>query len=68
MWLSATRYPDDNTINRFRSDRLNGVLKEIFNQVVLQLVEQGIITLKEAYLEEIKIGAMPSTTLFMGAM
>src|SRR5512133_105830 len=33
MWLSAMSYPDHNTINRFRSDRLNGVLKEIFSQI-----------------------------------
>jgi len=42
MWLSAMSYPDHNTINRFRGDRLNGVLKEIFSQVVLLLVEQGL--------------------------
>ena len=48
MWLSAMSYPDHNTINRFRSDRLNGVLKEIFSQVVLLLFEKGITTLKDA--------------------
>ena len=44
MWLSAMSYTDHNTINRFRSDRLKGVLKEVFSQVVLLLVEKGIIT------------------------
>jgi transposase len=39
MRLSAMSYPDHNTINRFRSDRLNGVLKEIFSQVVLLLMQ-----------------------------
>ena len=34
MWLSGMSYPDHNTINRFRSDRLKGVLKEVFSQVV----------------------------------
>ena len=55
MWLSGMSYPDHNTINRFRSDRLNGVLKEVFSQVVLLLVENGHITLKEAYLDGTKI-------------
>jgi hypothetical protein len=55
MWLSAMSYPDHNTINRFRNDRLKGVLKEVFSQVVLLLVEKGIITLKEAYLDGTKI-------------
>ena len=27
MWLSGMSYPDHNTINRFRSERLKGVLK-----------------------------------------
>jgi transposase len=57
MWLSGMSYPDHNTINRFRSDRLKGVLKEVFNQVVLLLVEKGIITLKEAYLDGTRIEA-----------
>jgi transposase len=48
MWLSGMSYPDHNTINRFRSDRLKGVLREVFDQVVLLLVEKGIITWKDA--------------------
>jgi transposase len=65
MWLSAMSYPDHNTINRFRSDRLNGVLKEIFSQVVLLLVEQGIVTLKEAYLDGTKIQANANRYTFV---
>ncbi len=65
MWLSAMSYPDHNTINRFRSDRLNGVLKEIFSQVVLLLVEEGIITLKEAYLDGTKIEANANRYTFV---
>ena len=65
MWLSAMSYPDHNTINRFRSDRLNGVLKEIFSQVVLLLVEKGIITLKEAYLDGTKIEANANRYTFV---
>jgi len=48
MWLCGLKKPDHNTINRFRSKRLSGVLKEIFSQIVLLLNEQGIISLKEA--------------------
>jgi transposase len=65
MWLSAMSYPDHNTINRFRGDRLNGVLKEIFSQVVLLLVEKGIITLKEAYLDGTKIEANANRYTFV---
>jgi len=65
MWLSAMTYPDHNTINRFRSDRLKGVLKEVFSQVVLLLVEKGIITLKEAYLDGTKIEANANRYTFV---
>jgi transposase len=29
MWLRGMSYPDHNTISRFRSDRLKGILKEV---------------------------------------
>jgi len=65
MWLSAMSYPDHNTINRFRSDRLKGVLKVVFSQVVLLLVDSGIITLKEAYLDGTKIEANANRYTFV---
>src|SRR5512133_2994437 len=65
MWLSAMCYPDHNTINRFRSDRLKGVLKEVFSQVVLLLVDSGVITLKEAYLDGTKIEANANRYTFV---
>ena len=65
MWLSGMSFPDHNTINRFRSDRLKGVLKEVFSQVVLLLVEKGIITLKEAYLDGTKIEANANRYTFV---
>jgi transposase len=65
MWLSGMSYPDHNTINRFRSDRLRGVLKEVFSQVVLLLVDHGHITLKEAYLDGTKIEANANRYTFV---
>jgi len=37
MWLSGMNTPDHNTINRFRSERLKEVLRQVFTQVVLLL-------------------------------
>ena len=48
MWLCGMAKPDHNTINRFRNEKLSGILKEIFSQIVLLLAEQGIVSLKEA--------------------
>lgn len=57
MWLSGMSRPDHNTINRFRSERLANVLKEIFSQVVMLLVESGQVNLKEVYIDGTKIEA-----------
>src|SRR6185312_1101110 len=48
MWLLGMKKPDHNTINRFRSEELSGVLKQIFSQIVLLLQQEGIVSLKEA--------------------
>src|SRR5580698_7893764 len=34
MWLSGMNQPDHNTLNRFRSERLKDVLKQVFGKVV----------------------------------
>jgi len=65
MWLSGMSYPDHNTLNRFRSDRLKGVLKEVFSQLVLLLIDHGHITLTEAYLDGTKIEANANRYTFV---
>jgi len=47
MWLLGMKKPDHNTINRFRSEKLSGVLKQFFSQIVQLLVAEGIVSLKE---------------------
>jgi len=65
MWLSGMSKPDHNTINRFRSDRLQDVLKQVFSQVVLLLVDHGLIDLKEAYLDGTKMEANANRYTFV---
>ena len=57
MWLSGMNTPDHNTINRFRSERLKEVLRQIFTQVVLLLAEEGILNIKSLYTDGTKIEA-----------
>ena len=57
MWLSGMQRPDHNTINRFRGERLKGILKPIFGQIVELLVEAGLISLKKGYIDGTKIEA-----------
>lgn len=65
MWLSAMATPDHNTINRFRSQRLKNVLKDVFTQVVKLLVESGHIGLKEINIDGTKIEANANRYTFV---
>src|SRR4051795_5896959 len=47
--------PDHNTINRFRGKKVSEVLKDIFKQIVLLLAEEGLVSLKDAYVDGTKI-------------
>ena len=66
MWLCGMKTPDHNTINRFRSEKLSGILKEIFSQIVLLLAEEGIVSLKEAvYTDGTKIESAANKYTFV---
>lgn len=65
MWLAGMGKPDHNTINRFRSDRLKNVLKEVFSQVVFLLAESGHVDLKEVYTDGTKIEANANKYTFV---
>src|SRR5665213_1883504 len=66
MWLCGMKAPDHNTINRFRSEKLSGILKEIFSQIVLLLAEEGIVSLKEAvYTDGTKIESVANKYTFV---
>lgn len=65
MWLSGMSRPDHNTINRFRSDRLKDVLKEVFSQVVLMLHESGHLDLRDVYTDGTKIEANANKYTFV---
>lgn len=55
MWIAGMAQPDHHTLNRFRSERLRGILKEVFSQIVLLLVDSGHVSLKEIYTDGTKI-------------
>lgn len=65
MWLSGQSKPDHNTINDFRGKRLKGHLKKIFTQVVLLLVDQGVVSLKDIYVDGTKIEANANRYTFV---
>ena len=65
MWLSGMNQPDHNTINRFRSDRLKEVLRQVFTQVVFLLSEEGLLNIKELYTDGTKIEANANRYTFV---
>ena len=65
MYLSGMQRPDHNTINRFRSDKLKGVLKEVFAQVVLLMADQGLVDIKTIYTDGTKLEANANKYTFV---
>lgn len=65
MWLAALNTPDHNTINRFRSDRLKDVLKDVFTKIVTLLAESGQIGLKDINVDGTKIEANANRYTFV---
>lgn len=65
MWLAGGARPDHNTINDFRGKRLKEHLKKIFNQVVVLMAEQGVLSLKELTLDGTKLEANANRYTFV---
>ncbi len=65
MWLAAMNTPDHNTLNRFRSEKLKDVLKDVFTQIVTLLVDSGHIGLKDINVDGTKIEANANRYTFV---
>ena len=65
MWLSGGNQPDHHSLNRFRSERLKGVLQEVFSQVVLLLHEAGHLNINVLYTDGTKLEANANRYTFV---
>jgi transposase len=65
MWLSGMQRPDHNTLNLFRSSKLNGTLKEIFAQIVRMMVDEGLVSLERVYTDGTKIESAAGRYTFL---
>lgn len=65
MWLSGMNKPDHNTINRFRGVRLKHALRQVFEQVVLLLAEEGLLCIDQIYTDGTKIEANANKYTFV---
>ena len=54
MWLAGIETPDHCTINDFRGVRMPKMMETVFEQFLLQLVEQGLIDLDHIFVDSTK--------------
>ncbi|MGG2055140.1 IS1182 family transposase [Lysinibacillus pakistanensis] len=57
MWLAGMQTPDHRTINDFRGVRMPAIMEELFEQFLLQLVEQELVDLEYMFIDGTKIEA-----------
>lgn len=57
MWLSGLCHPDFNTVNRFRSDYLRGILEDVYSELLLFLESEGYIDLNDYFVDGSKFEA-----------
>ena len=67
MWLSNMSIVDHNTVNRFRAHKLEAAFKDIFSQVVLLLADEGLVSLKQVFVDGTKIEAQGNRYTFVWA-
>ncbi|QIY85078.1 IS1182 family transposase [Chryseobacterium sp. NEB161] len=67
MWLSNMSIVDHNTVNRFRAHKLEAAFKDIFSQVVLLLAEEGLVSLKQVFVDGTKIESQSNRYTFVWA-
>lgn len=67
MWLAGMATPDHNTINRFRTNRVQNALEHIFKEIVLLLADQGLLDIKQIYTDGTIIEANANRYTFVWA-
>ncbi|MHC5355065.1 transposase, partial [Myroides sp. LJL115] len=65
MWLSGMNFPDHNTLNRFRIAALKDNIESIFYQIVSLFMQQGFISIEEAFTDGTKMEANANRYTFV---
>ncbi|WCK56498.1 IS1182 family transposase [Aneurinibacillus sp. Ricciae_BoGa-3] len=55
MWLAAMQRPDYRTINDFRGQRMKPMMDQLFQTMILKLIEDNHITMENYFLDGTKI-------------
>jgi transposase len=51
MWLAGGQSPCFKTLSDFRSNRLQGLIDDVFKEVLMMLLDQGYINLEDIYID-----------------
>ena len=51
MWLVGGQSPCFKTLSEFRGERLQGLIDDVFKEVLLMLIDQGYINLEDIYMD-----------------
>ena len=65
MWLAGMQTPDHRTINDFRGVRMPKMMESVFEQFLIQLVEQGLVDLNHIFVDGTKIEANANKYTFV---
>ena len=65
MWISGSQRPDFRTLNRFRSSHLKQTIEEVFVSLTALLVEAGLVSLQETFVDGTKIEAQANRYSFV---
>ena len=65
MWISGNSLPNFRTINNFRSNRLKGMIHNLFAEIVRLLQELGFVSLDVQYIDGTKIESASNRYTFV---
>ena len=55
MWLAAGNTPDFRTINRFRNQKMAGIIEPLFYEIIKVLIDMGYVSYENYFLDGTKI-------------
>ncbi len=65
MWLSGFQKPDFRSINRFRSERMKGLIDDLFREIITLLVADGCVNMEDDFVDGTKIEANANRYTFV---
>jgi len=65
MWLSGGYFPDFRTINSFRGKRIKNEIDNIFKNITMLLIEEGLLSLENVFVDGTKFESVANRYKFV---